>query len=224
MSRIFGIVRSPYSLEQVLKTGNSARDNHFTDVSNILFSDGGNYQNDTAIISNDITTLFFEQNTADTSINILENPVIGQYYNSTNQFINQNGFINFDSSEDWTYGNAFTLSGSTDFVCNISGIYNLDCATTIDSSGSTWTNGTRRTLGIQINRGGSGLTTFLSDAYPLSSITYSINTLGTIKLFPGDIVKFQITGALLTGTGVQVRGNNSFDRNTYFNWRLIKPT
>jgi hypothetical protein len=72
MSRVFGVVRSPYTLEQVLKTGNSARDNHFTDVSNILFSDGGNYQNDTAIISNDITTLFMEINTLDSSVNLIE--------------------------------------------------------------------------------------------------------------------------------------------------------
>lgn len=96
MSRIFGYVRSPYSLEQVLKTGNSARDNHFTDVSNILFSDGGNYQNDTAIISNDITTLFFEQNTADTSINILETDVSNletrvSFRDTTEFYVSNNG-------------------------------------------------------------------------------------------------------------------------------------
>ena len=80
MSRIFGKVISPYSLDQVLQTGNSARDRHMEDVSNILFSDGGNYQNDTAIISQDITTLFFEINDLDTSVNLIEtkldNPVI----------------------------------------------------------------------------------------------------------------------------------------------------
>ena len=67
------------SLEAVLQNGNSAGDLHLSDVSNIFFSAGGNYNDNTAIISNDITTLFFEINDLDTSVNLIEtkldNPV-----------------------------------------------------------------------------------------------------------------------------------------------------
>lgn len=220
MSRIFGKVSSPYNLEQVLRTGNSAKDNHLADVSNIFFSDGGDYQNDTAIISNDITTLFMEINTLDTSVNLLENPQMGQYYKTTNQSAGTGQTsITWDAHSGWSDFTGITQGAPDHFLVNISGLYFLEANMTCDSSGSAW-GASNKIFVINITRG-VGNAVFVDTRFVVSGTNWGQFCNGTFDLYPGDIIHVRLSQTLTSGTA-SIRGASGIDLNTFFTWRLIK--
>lgn len=220
MSRIFGRVTSPYNLEQVLRTGNSAKDNHLEDVSNIFFSNGGNYQNDTAIISNDITTLFMEINTLDTSVNLLENPKMGQYYKSTSQPAGTGQTnITWDLYTSWSDVSSITQISSDNFLVNVSGLYFLEANMSCDSSGSAW-GASNKIFFINITRGTSNAI-FVDTRFVVSATNWGQFCNGTFDLYPGDIIQVRLSQTLTSGTA-SIRQAIGIDLNTFFTWRLIK--
>jgi len=219
MSRVFGRVLSPYNLDQVLQTGNSARDRHMEDVSNIFFSDGGNYQNDTAIISNDITTLFMEINELDTSVNALI-PQIGQYYKSTSQPAGTGQTsITWDSYTAWSDLSSITQASSDHFLVNVSGLYFLEANMSCDSSGSGW-GASNKVFFINITRG-SGNAIFVDTRFVVSGTNWGQFCNGTFDLYPGDVIHIRLSQTLTSGIA-SIRGAVGIDLNTFFTWRLIK--
>lgn len=221
MSRVFGRVLSPYSLDQVLATGNSARDRHLEDVSNILFSDGGNYQNDTAIISQDITTLFFEINDLDASVNLLENPKMGQFYKTAGQsFPTGSLHITWDAHKDWTDFSAIFQRDASNFEVNISGVYYLDFNVSVNPTGATWTNESKIAT-IDLRRGASELAITALYGFQVSGTFYALSTNCIYELFPGDVINCR-TVSSHSGTMNIASIGSGYDLNTYFTWRLIK--
>jgi hypothetical protein len=220
MSRVFGRVFSPYTLSQVLQTGNTAKDNHLADVSNILFSDGGNYQNDTAIISNDITTLFMEINELDTSVNALV-PQMGQYYKTTPQSApTGNTAITWDAHSSWSDFTGITQAMPDHFQVNVSGLYFLEANMSCDSSGSAW-GASNKIFFINITRG-SAQSVFVDTRFVVSGQNWGQFLNGTIDLYPGDLIHIRLSQTLTSGTA-SIRPASGFDLNTFFTWRLIKP-
>jgi hypothetical protein len=220
MSRVFGVVRSPYSLEQVLKTGNSARDEHFTDVSNILFSDGGNYQNDTAIISNDITTLFTEINTIRSC---------GSFYKTSNQFVPSGiNIITWDASESWSDSGYIDISGGAGgntLVVQTAGVYELTAHAFVSPNSQTWTSGANSSVNIRIERPPAGFESiFTGLANPVTTTFYSVFSTGIIKLEVGDLINTVLNKTLTSGGNINITGTSAgIDRNTFFQFRYIKP-
>ena len=219
MSRVFGRVISPYSLDQVLATGNSARDRHLEDVSNILFSDGGNYQNDTAIISQDITTLFFEINDLDTSVNALV-PQMGQYYKTSNQAAGTGQTtISWDAHTGWSDFTGITQGSADHFQVNVSGLYFLEANMTCDASASGW-GASNKIFVINITRSGSHAV-FVDTRFVVSGTNWGQFVNGSFDLYPGDIIHVRLSQTLTSGTA-SIRGAVGMDLNTFFTWRLIK--
>ena len=215
VSSAFGL-----SLEAVLQNGNSAGGLHLADVSNIFFSAGGNYNDNTAIISNDITTLFFEVNSLDTSVNILANPLMGQYYKNTSQAAGTGQTsLTWSNYTSWTDLTAITQGATDHFQVNVSGLYFLEANMSCDSSGSTW-GASNKIFVINITRGTSNAV-FVDTRFVVSATNWGQFVNGTYDLYPGDIIHIRLSQTLTSGTS-SIRGSSGMDLNTFFTWRLIK--
>jgi len=207
------------SLEAVLQNGNSAGDLHLADVSNIFFSSGGNYNDNTAIISNDITTLFFEINTLDTSVNALI-PQVGQYYKNASQPAGTGTTsITWSSYTNWSNLNSIVQASPDHFLVNVSGLYFLEANMSCDASGSAW-GASNKIFIINITRGTSNAI-FTDTRFVVSSSNWGQFVNGTFDLYPGDIIHIRLNQTLTSGTA-SIRQAIGMDLNTFFTWRLIK--
>jgi hypothetical protein len=172
--------------------------------------------------SNNIYALYINGNPA--------TPQMGQYYKTASQTgLSGTTTITWNASTPWTnpLNPYISQSSSTQFLCNISGIYNLSFIISNGPGTANWnTNDCARTIAISITSGVNQSYLFPVSQWihnsPAQTQYGSVNN--TLKLNTGDIIRCQLQQTLQSGnTSIAgVSGTIPNDYNTSFTWQLIK--
>ena len=153
----------------------------------------------------------------------VNNLYIGQYFLAANQpLVSGATDIKFDSQPTWnnTGGYITHTSGSTNFVVNKSGLYQLEFNTTITSA--TWTD-TLKQISIDITRSPfTEQVTIIQNASIPSARSYGQSVSATFYLVTGDVINCRVTNTYTSGTPQAVGLTNPFELNTWFTWKYIQ--
>ena len=153
----------------------------------------------------------------------VNNLFIGQYYKSANQvLVSGSTDITFDREQTWNNTGSYIThtSGSTDFVVQKSGLYQLEWTVTITSA--TWTDLLKQ-ISIDITR--SPLVEQVTIAQNASIPTgrnYGQSVSGTFYLLTGDVINCRVVNTFTSGTSSALGFTTTFDLNTWFTWKYIQ--
>jgi len=150
---------------------------------------------------------------------------IGQYYKTTQQNApSGTTSVTFDGTASWNNTNGYIThtNGTTDFVCQQAGLYQLELNLAILANSSTWTN-LSKAIGINITRIGVTEQQILRNIFNVSaSVSWSNSLVGTVRLEAGDVIECVVNQTLASGTALIQCLQDTFDYNTTFTFKVIE--
>jgi hypothetical protein len=151
---------------------------------------------------------------------------IGTYYKSANQnMINGSTDVTFDltSSHNNTGGYITHTNGTTNFTVAVTGLYQLEFNSSINSNGATWNVAQNKVNSIDITRIGFSEVVALGQANVVATGgNYIQSVSATFYLQVGDIINCRCYGNFATATPNISGVTNTFDLNTFFTWTFIQ--
>jgi len=147
---------------------------------------------------------------------------LAQYYKTTNQvLVSGSTDITFDGEQPWNNSGSYITqtSGTTDFVVNKTGLYQLEWNATITASNST---DILKQISIDITRSPIvEQVTVAQNASIPNGRNYGQSVSATFFLVDGDVINCRVVNTF-QGTAPSVLGlTNTFDLNTWFMWKYI---
>lgn len=147
------------------------------------------------------------------------------YYKSVQQsLVNADTDITFDLVGAWNNDGGYIthVNGTKDFTVVQTGLYQLEFNIFINANGSTWNTGVNKSVSIDITRPTIAEQAVIQNSSSVAnSISYQQSVAATYYLVAGDVINLRSTLAFATATPFAVPLTNTFDLNTFFNWRFI---
>jgi hypothetical protein len=152
----------------------------------------------------------------------VNNLYVAQYFKSANQTLTSGSTdITFDREQPWNNSGSYIThtSGTTDFVVNKTGLYQLEWNVSITASNST---DILKQISIDITRSPIvEQVTVTQNASMPNGRNYGQSVSATFYLVVGDVINCRVVNTF-TGTAPTVLGlTNTFDLNTWFTWKYI---
>jgi hypothetical protein len=147
------------------------------------------------------------------------------YYKSVQQNLtNPDTDITFDLTGAWNNDNGYIthVNGTKDFTVVQAGLYQLEFNISINANGATWNTGVNKVVSIDITRLLIAEQAVIQNSSAVAnSLSYQQSVVTTYYLNVGDIINLRSTLAYATAIPFCVGVLNTFDLNTFFNWRFI---
>jgi hypothetical protein len=153
----------------------------------------------------------------------VNNLYVAQYFKSANQTLASGATdITFDLEQPWNNSGSYIThpSGTTNFVVNKTGLYQLEWNATITASNST---DILKQLSIDITRAPivEQITVAQNASIP-NGRNYGQSVSATFYLVAGDVINCRVVNTFQGVTTPSVLGiTNTFDLNTWFMWKYI---
>jgi len=147
------------------------------------------------------------------------------YYKSVQQnLVNADTDITFDSTGAWNNPNGYIthVNGTKDFTVVQAGLYQLEFNISVNANGATWNTGVNKVVSIDITRPNLGEHAVIQNSSSVAnSLSYQQSVVTSYYLMAGDVINLRSTLAFATATPFVIGVLNTFDLNTFFNWRFI---
>jgi hypothetical protein len=174
------------------------------------------------IFGSDLLQLESRVDDVDISMNLVEtgqNIKMAQYYKTVSQNApSGNTAVTWNAHSAWSDMTHITQAGGDSFHVDVSGLYYLEAHTSIDNVGGSWV--ANKIWLVNITRG-SAQSVLVDTRQVQSGTNWGQSVTGIVELQYGDLIHIRISQILVSGT-TSIRGQNGFDLNTFFTWRLIK--
>jgi|688.fasta_scaffold207899_2 hypothetical protein len=155
----------------------------------------------------------------------VNNLYVAQYFKSTNQTLTSGATdITFDREQPWNNSGSYIThtSGTTNFVVNKTGLYQLEFNAFIFANNATWGTASNKTISIDITRSPTSEQAVITQAYlTASALNYSQGVSATKYLVVGDVINLRLTLTFAGGPPTALGVVNTFDLNTWFTWKYI---
>jgi len=145
------------------------------------------------------------------------------YYKSVQQnLVSPDTDITFDLTGSWNNPNGYIthVDGTKDFTVVQTGLYQLEFNISVNANGATWNAGVNKVVSIDITRT-TEQAVIQNSSSVANSLSYQQSVVTSYYLVAGDVINLRSTLAYATATPFAVGFLNTFDLNTFFNWRFI---
>jgi len=152
---------------------------------------------------------------------------LAQYYKSVAQTLTSgNTDITFNLTQTWnnTGGYITHVNGSTDFIVNKSGLYQLEFNCVVLANGAVYSlTAIGKSVSIDITRSPTAEQTVVSNSsLQASGQNYAMSVSGTFYLNVGDVINLRVGNTFTGGPPTVQAFANAFDLNTFFTWTFIR--